>query len=129
MLKERLPYMTGEEYATVTPAIKRFEREVWFKHLFEHVNSTKCRCQSGRSDGLSVMAWTCAGRTMISITDLESGHWLSLVVADDSKESTMGLHERSVDAGTMLEWMRRVEENWGGIQDDQSVTLDVLADV
>ena len=122
--KPALPYVTGDEYAWLRPHIKRFEQVVWFGQLFRHVNSTACRGQVGEVDGLSILIWTCAGRTLITIRDA-GGDWLSLMVAtDQSAKSTMGLHQRSVDDVRLIEWLYRVMHFWHGVVDSDAVSLD-----
>ncbi len=126
-LKPSQPYMTADEYDLIRPAIKQFERDVWFgKGLFEHVNGTTKRGQSGMAGGLKVLVWTCAGRTMITFHD-DQGDWLSLMVAEDSRTPTMGLHMRSIEPETIEQWLYRVNANWSGVKDDDGVTLDILA--
>lgn len=124
--KPKRPYLNPTEYEMLEPFIKRFESNVWFPKLFEQVNATTCRGQSGKAGDKSILLWTCAGRTMITIRDAQ-GSWMSLMVAEDSKEPTMGLHETAIDICQMVSWMRDVEQFWEGVRDCDSVTLDILA--
>ena len=125
MKKKRRDYMRPDEYEKIRPHIKRFEEDVWFGSLADHVRNTRCRGQQGRAGNLDVLAWTCAGRTMITIKN-DSGDWCSLMVAEKSNTLTMGLHERSIDGVQLRDWLLYVSDHWSGVEDSEDVTLDVL---
>lgn len=112
-----------KEDADFRPHVKRFERVVWYGKLFEHVNGTNARSQKGTADGLNVLVWTCAGRTLITIRDNQDD-WLSLIVAEDSGERfTMGVQAMSVSMSTAIQWMQRVGNNLTHVVDDNNVGI------
>lgn len=124
----RLEHLTFDEYENVRPHIKTFEERIWFSGLSEIVRESNKRGHRGTCGDLEVMLWSMAGRTMITLRDIK-GRWLSLMVATDEDESTMGLHERSIDVLLIDEWLRHVADfwDWTGIVPDDSVTLDILS--
>jgi hypothetical protein len=72
--------------------IKAFEKKVWFAGLQEKVLATKCRGVSAKLKThcyLSVLTYTIAGRTMITIEDKDSS--VTCVADETSKESRTGL--------------------------------------
>lgn len=125
--KPARPYISGDDYfATIVPAIKKFEADVWIgKGVAEQVRASTCRGQIGTAGDFTVMLYTIAARTMITIHD-NKGDWLSVMVAEHSTISTMGLHERSIETDQIIPWLEKVTAGWKGVADDPKVKLDVL---
>jgi hypothetical protein len=97
-------------------AVKDFERVVWFGGLQEQVRAAKYRgLRAGfeiAGERYKVLVWSCAGRTVFTIEPADESRQVSLICAEDSAESTMGIHgicatERQAIAmlsGACAEW-------------------------
>ena len=129
VLQASMPYDARQSnYEKTIPIVNRLEREIWFgKNVAQQIRDSDVRGQSGTAGVLEVRFYTIAGRTMITIVDTESGHWVSLVVAEDSKSFTMGLHARSTPINMTICFIEYVINNWEGIKTDTGITLDVIA--
>jgi uncharacterized membrane protein YvbJ len=80
--------------ARLQKKIKEFDAKVWFKGLQDQISKTKERGVSAKMGkkhyNFSVLTWTIAGRTMITIEDDEAS--VTAVADETSKESRTGLH-------------------------------------
>jgi hypothetical protein len=126
MMNPKLPLMSAEEYAKLRPAIKDFEKRVWFGGLKKYINAHDARGHRTDIEHLTIMMFSLAGRTMITFRDA-GDNWLSLMVATDPESPSMGLHERSISPDTIIEWLEFAAANWQAPSQDDKVMLDVLA--
>jgi hypothetical protein len=69
--------------------LKEFDQKVWFKGLQKHVLSTRERGVSAKVEGLEVLTYTMAGRTMITFREGEN--YVSAVADETSTECRTGL--------------------------------------
>jgi len=75
----------------IMTAIKKFEERQWFPKLKDYYNESTSRGHKDLIPAGKIMMWGCAGRVMFTIED-SGGSWISTMVSDDDKTSTMGLH-------------------------------------
>lgn len=86
----------NRDLAVVNAAIILFEQDVWFGGFQAKVHAARhrgFRADFAMPDGAPAlaMAWSCAGRVMITIEFADDSAQVSVVTADDSEHPAMGL--------------------------------------
>lgn len=80
-------------FLRVRDRIKQFEKEVWFAGLQNIVISSDSSKLSASYDKIKILIFSSSGRTLITI--YENDIDLTLITAEDSKESSMGFRGSS----------------------------------
>jgi hypothetical protein len=116
-----------EGFERISLYVKNFENKVWFPYLKRQVNSTDIPGMRGEirsPEGelkFTVMTYVFAGRCPITLTRPD-GHWVTLCVAPDSDDPSMGLHLSSKEWPDAQDMIWEATLNW---HRDQQLTPDL----
>lgn len=99
-----------ESYERIAERIKLFEERVWFGGLQAENRECHTKGMSMVHDGMSLLVFSMAGRTMITIQDDDGD--VTLIADETSGEPTMGLQGVHGTESKAAELMGRAEAAW-----------------
>lgn len=113
----------GEDLDQIHTAIKRFEREVWYKGLQAFIMSEDVHGHSATWQDIHIMDFGSAGRWMMTITHKPTQQSITIITAEDeapgnehrglpADEGPMGQQGIEASANMALYLLETVTNNW-----------------